>query len=305
MSPFVTRRTFLGAAASSAALAFGPKPSPARAAIGPTPGGAPGIIDVFVDLFEWPFRSLPDTTPSGLRGRLSRHRVRQAWAGSHEAMLHKNLARVNERLAEACRAEAGFLLPFGAVNPAYPDWEEDLRRCHEVHRMPGIRLYPRYHGYTLEDPRFERLLALATERGLIVQVVVMLEDIRMQHPLVEVPPVELDPLVGILPRHPRARVVLLNIFNHYRQARLRALVEQPQIYFELSNLDGVGAIELLLKGEHWYYGAKLPLDRILFGSHAPYYPLENALFKLFESRLTVEEFNAIAASNAERLLRQT
>jgi hypothetical protein len=60
--------------------------------------------------------------------------------------------------AEACQANnAEILLPFGTVNPALPDWEEDLRRCQEKYRMPGIRLYPSYHNYTLQTPEVARL----------------------------------------------------------------------------------------------------------------------------------------------------
>ena len=46
--------------------------------------------------------------------------------------------------------------------------------------MPGVRLHPNYHGYTLEDSRFARLLMLATSRGTIRPD--RLGDGRRSHP---------------------------------------------------------------------------------------------------------------------------
>ena len=101
------------------------------------------MIDTNVDLFQWPFRRVAGDDPASLVTHLRSKGVTQAWACSYQALLMRDVAGVNIRLAEACRKHGpGFLLPFGNVNPKEPDWQEDVRRCAEVHHMPGIRLRP-------------------------------------------------------------------------------------------------------------------------------------------------------------------
>src|SRR3954451_16931271 len=135
------------------------------------------MIDTNVWLGHWPFRRLPAEDARTLAGRLRQGQVEQAWVGSLEGLFHRDIAAVNSRLAEECRkADRARLVPFGTVNPTLPDWEEDLRRCHEEHRFRGIRPSPSFHGYRLNDPPFERLLTLAAGRGLLVQIVVTLDD---------------------------------------------------------------------------------------------------------------------------------
>lgn len=253
------------------------------------------ITDVNVDLSRWPFRRLPCDELPRLVERLDACGVSEAWAGSFDGLLHKDLGGVNARLAEDCRrCRPGLLRPFGAVNPMLPDWREDLRRCHEEHHMPGIRLHPNYHGYRLDDPVFAELLAEAEERGLIVELAVRMEDPRMQHPLMRAPDVDTGPLPALLAARSGLRMVLLNALGPLGGNAVASLVNAGQVYFEIATLEGVGGIGNLL--------ARFPLDRLLFGSHFPYFLLESAVLKLQESELPAEQVRAITRENAARIL---
>jgi predicted TIM-barrel fold metal-dependent hydrolase len=255
------------------------------------------MIDVNVSLSRWPFRRLPDDEPEALVRRLRRLGVTEAWAGSCDALLHRDLAGVNARLSTTCRAhDAGMLRPFGAVNPLLPDWREDLRRCHEEHRMPGIRLHPNYHGYALDHPAFAELLGEAARRGLIVQIAVKMEDERGLHPLLKgLPTTDPAPLGGLMVREPRPRVVLLNALGHLRGEPLSRILAVEGISVEIAMLEGAAGVEK--------FAARFGPDRLLFGSHAPLYYAEAAHLKLKESALTPQQAEAIRQGNARRLLR--
>lgn len=253
------------------------------------------MIDVNVSLFRYPSRRVPKDNAQELVAFLQSKNVKQAWAGSFEGVLHRDVAGVNERLAAACREQGeGILLPFGTVDPQLPDWQEDLRRCHEVHQMPGIRLYPNYHGYSLDDPKFAELIAIAGERKLIVQIAVRLEDPRTQHRLLSVPDVDLQKLKPIATQQPQVRIVLLNALMSCSADLQAALTQSGRVYFEMATLEGVGGVTRLLK--------PVPADRILFGSHAPFFVWESAELKLKESVLPMPVLQRIREQNAVELL---
>ena len=114
------------------------------------------MIDVNVTLSRWPFRRLAADEPAALVAALRKRDVTEAWAASFDGIFHKDLAAANARLAKDCRTYGeGMLLPFGSVNPKLPDWQEDLRRCHEEHRMRylfpvEVELLAQQSGFNIE-----------------------------------------------------------------------------------------------------------------------------------------------------------
>ncbi len=281
--PALSRRRLLQTALASAGL-------PARGA-----AATQALTDANVSLFHWPFRRLPHDETAALAARLAALGIGEAWAGSFEGLLHRDLEGVNRRLAAACREVRSLRLrPFGSVNPLLPDWPEDLRRCAQVHGMPGIRLHPNHHGYGLDHPEFDRLLQLAGAAGLLVQLVVATEDTRTQPPQTQVADVDLRPLPAMLARHGKTRVLLL---NHRPGNVTTELAQQSNLWFDIARTEATDGVARLVA----LAGAK----RVLFGSHAPFLIPEAALIRVEEgllAGLAPAEAEALLFTNARRLL---
>jgi predicted TIM-barrel fold metal-dependent hydrolase len=254
------------------------------------------MIDTNVNLFRWPYRRLIGDDAKTLASRLRARGVTQAWAGSYEALLNRDIAGVNLRLADACkRAASDFFVPFGCVNPKSPDWQEDLRRCHEVHHMAGIRLFPNYHGYTLDDPAIPELISSATDHKLIVQIALSMEDTRTQQTVI--PRADPAPLASLLESLPRARVVFLNSghWNDDDAGEGMAKIRRAEnAYFDIAMNEGVGGLGRLID-------ATSP-RRVVFGSHSPFYYFESARLKVREAGLSHDLESAILEKNAQALL---
>ena len=249
------------------------------------------IVDTNASLFHWPFRRLPLDDVELLVSKYRSLGINQAWAGTFEGVMHRDVASANQRLTDAC-VKYPELVPIGSVNPELPGWEEDLRRCHQKQSMSGIRLHPNYHGYSLDDPRFAKLLSLATKAGLFVQIAATLEDTRTQHPQLQVSDVDLAPLADVVKRVPGARVQLLNF--RPRGAAFEQLVKTTDVMFDTARVDGTDGIPKLVEA--------LPRGRLLFGTHAPFLIPEAALIRVHESgRLDDSALQAVYASNADTM----
>jgi predicted TIM-barrel fold metal-dependent hydrolase len=252
------------------------------------------MIDTNVYLSRWPFRRLPWDETGRLVEKLQSLGVASAWAGSFDAVLHRDVGGVNARLAAECRDHGGLLVPFGCVNLVLPDWRDDVRRCAEQYGMPGLRLHPNYHGYDLNDARFAELLDLAGEKRLIVQLAVTMEDDRTQHPLVQVPGVDVAPLESLLKARSKLPVVLLNAMKTVKPEAIGRLAAAGTVYVDIAMQEAVGGVETLL--------ASVPVERVLFGSYAPFFYPESAVLKLQESEPGAHRQSLIARQNAAGLL---
>ncbi len=289
-APVTNRRDVLNVAAAAGTLSvLLPKTASSSIEQNVVP---PPIIDTNISLFQWPFRRLPLDRTDVLMSKLKSLGVVQAWASSFEGLLHRDIAGVNRRLAAECRGYAE-LVPIGCVNPRSPNWQDDFRRCIEDHHMPGIRIYPNYHGYTLNAPRFRQLLQQASDSGTLIQLAATMEDTRTQHALVRVPEVDLKPLESLLQNIGGVQLQILNL--RQRAAAVEQLASVPGVFFDTARVDGTDGLPNLVRS--------VPAGRVLFGSHAPFLIPEAALIRVHESgQLPSEALQAVLSKNAEQIL---
>ncbi len=249
------------------------------------------ITDTNVSLGQWPFRRLPLDETDKLVKKMRLLGIKHAWAGSFEAILHRDLRAVNFRLVTACSRHSE-LVPVGAINPTLPGWEGDLLHCANEYKMHAIRLHPNYHGYALGDTAVSRLIKMAADAGLIVQIPVAMEDIRTQHHLMQVDDVDLSGLPAILEKVPEAKIQIL---NHRRPLSLMGeLAAFPQVSFDTARVDGTDGLAKLLRS--------FPPGRVAFGTHSPFLIPEAALIRAGESDLNDDELAALFQKNAEKLM---
>jgi predicted TIM-barrel fold metal-dependent hydrolase len=294
----ISRRRFLQRGLVATCGFAQPKPASANQSDA-TQGAGDTIIDTHVYVGTWPFRQVASDDRAGIVAELRRNKVPQAWAGTFDGLLHKDVSSTNERLVEACRTVGGSLfVPFGTVNPTLPDWEEDVRRCHEVHRMPGIRLHPNFHGYTLDDPRFTRLLAEAHKRSLLVQIVCWLDS--EQHSYVHgLMHVEISPLIAAARTFSELRFILANAIYTLKNkdTLIHELAALPNIAFDFGRMAEAAGVGHLVRN--------VKVDRVVLGSGAPLRPVEQAVAAVQKAPLQESDKAAIRAGNARRLIRDS
>jgi len=250
------------------------------------------IVDTNVSLFHWPFRRLPLDQTAKLVKKLRTLGVTQAWAGSFEAILHRDVAGVNGRLVQECQPYRE-LVPIGTINPLLPAWEHDLQQCFGKHDMPAVRVYPNYHGYTLQEPRFVQLLEKVTSAGRFLQLASMMEDTRTQHVQHQVADVDLSPLVTLLEQVKKARVQILNW--RPRASELEKFTKKAGILFDTARAEGTDGVPQLVEA--------VGKQRVMFGSHAPFLIPEAALIRVHESsRLPESSLKPVLAANARLLV---
>lgn len=256
------------------------------------------LIDVNAYLGHFAFRRLRHNTAEGLMRLMDKHGIDRAIVSSASAITYRNAQSGNEELFEEVKGHTDRLIPFAVINPTYSDWLHDLRVCHDDFGMRGVRMYPRWHGYSLRDGGARELVHAATELHMIVSIPVRVEDPRQRHWLLDVPDVPLDEIADLIGACPEARFMILKGIRFTNSPLGRKENDLSGNYLiEISRLTA------LLHAEMRQLIENVGVERLAFGTGMPFKYPAPALLKIEVLDADEDEKEAIRWRNAAEMLK--
>jgi predicted TIM-barrel fold metal-dependent hydrolase len=255
------------------------------------------IIDVNAYLGHYAFRRLRHNTAGALLRLMDAKKIDRAMVSSASAITYRNPQSGNEELDAEVKPHRDRLIPFGAINPVYAGWEDDLKICINEFGIRGIRLYPKWHNYSLSDAACLELVQAATERSLIVALPIRVEDPRERSWLIDIPDLPLADVAGLVKACPKTQFLILNGLGFRNSPLGRKASGLPANYaIEISRLTA------LMDNEIGFLLNELGSDRIVLGTGMPFSYPDPALLKVSVLAARQEQKEQILGKNAARWL---
>lgn len=205
---------------------------------------------------RWPFRDFLYDNFADFRAALAAIGITGGLVRSAEAHFNADLYACNDRLRAAV---AGNFRAVPAVHPDYPRWRDE--------DAPAVVFHRSFHSYTLSDPAVFDMLGHFALRKTLAVIPIREEDERSQHRRAIVPPVPVAEIAAAAEAFPALEILVLNGF-----ADELAKLNFPNVYYDFAFVERFDTLRA--------NAAKLDANRLVFGSHAPFFYPEAAISKL-------------------------
>jgi uncharacterized protein len=233
------------------------------------------LIDINAYTGHWPFRQLKYNTCETRLQLMDQFGVDISVISNLNGVFYKNTQPANMELYEEMKSNRRFrdrFIPFAVINPIYSGWQDDFKESIEKMGMKGIRLYPTYHGYDLNDPSCIELVKMAQDRDLPVALSLRMVDKRVSSWLDIDQEWSLKDVVPIIRALPDAKYLILNVANSTQLSKEETeIYKKANIVIDTSGRQIVNLGELLNK-----YGK----DKFAFGSHSPILDYRTGLLRI-------------------------
>jgi len=217
-----------------------------------------------------------------------------------DGVLYKNTQPANEDLYNEIMSGKDFkdrFIPFAVINPTYPGWKYDMDVSIEKLGMKGVRLYPKYHDYELNDPACIELVKICRDRDLPVAFSFRMVDERQRFWMDIENEWVLKDIIPIIQEVPDAKYLLLNLCNSTKLSNEEeTLLKKTNVLIDTGGRSVNTIVDLLEK-----YGS----EKFAFGSHTPILDHLTGLLRiesLKEEEANNEEKDMMRSGNAKKFL---
>jgi predicted TIM-barrel fold metal-dependent hydrolase len=259
------------------------------------------LIDINAYTGHWPFKQLQNNTCEGLLARMKEYGTDISVITNLHGVFYKNTQSANDELYEEVRSKRAFndrFLPFGIINPIYAGWKDDFNTCVKNYGMKGIRVFPTYHDYAIDDPNLVELVKMARDADVAVALTMRIVDSRQRSWMDLATEWPLKNYLPLLRAVPDAKFMLLNLGTNM------ALSEEDE------NTISNGQVLMDTSGRYVTHFAnyvkRFRKNRFAFGTHFPvldYYTGLLRIESLRKEEATEEDRELFRHLNARQFLK--
>lgn len=250
-------------------------------------------IDVNCFLGHWPFRKLYKNTYDDLLKVHADNNILYGYLSSLNSIFYNDPFEGEEELHEIIK-NTGYKHIL-TVNPTLPGFMDDVERGIKLFKIWGVRVYPGYHGYQLDNSKLQKLCNLLDEAKLPLFLTTRMEDERLNY-LFQPPSLTCDDIIKFLMKNPKLKTLLLSVRYGELQSLKEIINSSENIFFDTSGLkESLFVIEKLLK-------VFVP-EKIIYGSMHPLFCLKSTMLLVEKAEIDESIKEKIFISNINQLLK--
>ncbi len=242
------------------------------------------MIDVNAAFGFWPIQRFSNETLEGLDNAFAKVDVEEVWLSAIEGILYPEPDSWDKKLFERLSAFPRFR-SVKTVNPVLANWQKSWDALSGF-SLAAVKLFPNYHGYSLDAPYVADICEKAAAEKLPVLIQMRVNDERNQPHFLQVGGVPAQDVVALSTRHPNTQIIALCPYNQEFSILAKG---GANLLMDIAFLDGAAILERMVKN--------VPQERIVFGSGEAFVHVYSAVLKLRHSRLPAETIRQIASEN--------
>lgn len=224
-------------------------------------------IDVNCMIGHWPFRKLYKNTFDDLRKVHEINGIGYGYVSSINSIFYNDPFEGDEELHHTIKGT--MYKHILTINPLLPGFDQDIMKAIEYFDIKGVRIYPGYHDYGLDDIKLHELCELLLQYNLPLYLTSRMEDERLNY-LMRPRTIDYKEVEAFLDKYPELKVILLTFRNSELIPLKKTLLKRNNILYDTSGLkDGLFAIRKSIDA--------IGECRIAYGSLFPLFCLKSTL----------------------------